>query len=238
MMMLYCLLLRGPAAVALLWPSTMMMLMKLPQRQTKRLCPALRFQWVETSHLALLRPWALRRWWSLLCPPWFQCYYKAFQLHKLWSDDEELLVVYCETVCRRWHLFVSIVSNEVRNEMWMKSRGNGRSSLSWTLNAEWTMNTGNWNFLQHSWPYYCCVHSLLKYNSIMGGNDDLVYPNLVNCRIAANSSTPSSLPSPPPSAASILTRIEKSSYQKPSLTRYKFTVEREVLQRAKEREEK
>ncbi|KAK1739184.1 hypothetical protein QTG54_010500 [Skeletonema marinoi] len=71
----------------------------------------------------------------------------------------------------------------------------------------------------------------------MGGND-LIYPNLINCKIATNSSTSSSLPPPPPSAASILKRVEQSSsYQKPSLERYTFAVEREVLQRAKDRKE-
>lgn len=67
-------------------------------------------------------------------------------------------------------------------------------------------------------------------------DSNLVYPNLINCQIATNSSTSSSLPPPPPSSASILKRIEESSsYQKPSLERYKFTVEREALQRAKDR---
>jgi len=73
----------------------------------------------------------------------------------------------------------------------------------------------------------------------MDDNDHLVYPNLINCQIATNSSTSSSLPPPPPSAASIFQRIEESTsaFHKPSLERYKFTVEREVLQRAKDRRE-
>ena len=70
-------------------------------------------------------------------------------------------------------------------------------------------------------------------------NNNLVYPNLVNCRIATNSTTSASLPPAPPSAASILSRIEESSsYQKPSLETYTFTVEKEVLQRAKDRSDK
>jgi hypothetical protein len=62
-------------------------------------------------------------------------------------------------------------------------------------------------------------------------NDHLVYPNLINCHIATtNSSSSSSLPPSPPSASSIFQRIEASmSFQKPSLERYKFTVEREVV---------
>mmetsp|Transcript_12146 Transcript_12146/g.17474 ORF Transcript_12146/g.17474 Transcript_12146/m.17474 type:complete len:82 (-) Transcript_12146:2480-2725(-) len=67
---------------------------------------------------------------------------------------------------------------------------------------------------------------------------NLIYPNLIHCKIATNSSTPASLPPPPPSAASILKRInESSSYHKPSLDQYSFTVEREVLQRAQNRKE-
>jgi hypothetical protein len=70
-------------------------------------------------------------------------------------------------------------------------------------------------------------------------HQDLVYPNLINCQIATNSPTSSSLPPPPEPATSLLKRIEESSaYQKPSLERYAFNVEREVLKMAKERGEK
>ena len=67
-------------------------------------------------------------------------------------------------------------------------------------------------------------------------DNELVHPNLVNCQIATKSSNLSSLPPPPPSSASLLKRIEESdSFQKPSIEKYKFTVERGVLERAKER---
>eukprot|EP01082_Thalassiosira_pseudonana_P003679 g3448.t1 g3448 contig12:2097572-2097892(+) len=73
---------------------------------------------------------------------------------------------------------------------------------------------------------------------------DLVYPNLTHCQIATSDALSQdglTLPPPPPSASSLLKRIEdpnQSAYSKPSLERYDFKVEKEVLTRAKEREEK
>mmetsp|Transcript_30186 Transcript_30186/g.54678 ORF Transcript_30186/g.54678 Transcript_30186/m.54678 type:complete len:91 (-) Transcript_30186:284-556(-) len=68
-------------------------------------------------------------------------------------------------------------------------------------------------------------------------NDHLVYPNLVSAHIkTSNVLSPSTASLPPPPPSSILKRIEESpAYQKPSLERYKFDVEREVLARAKQK---
>ena len=78
---------------------------------------------------------------------------------------------------------------------------------------------------------------------------DLDYPNLVSATIStinprinsqSQSSSSSSLPPQPPSSSSILKHIEHdelSAYNKPSLEPYTFTVEKEVLERAKRREE-
>jgi len=70
---------------------------------------------------------------------------------------------------------------------------------------------------------------------------DLVYPNLVSANIKTNnpkssSSSKSSLPPPPQSSSSVLKNVQDIIH-KPSLIPYKFTVEREVLERAKIREE-
>ena len=68
---------------------------------------------------------------------------------------------------------------------------------------------------------------------------DLVYPNLVSANIKTNnpksSSTTTSLP-PPPSSSVILKNVQ-DIIDKPKLIPYKFTVEREVLERARIREE-
>ena len=74
---------------------------------------------------------------------------------------------------------------------------------------------------------------------------DLDYPNLVSATIStvnlnSQSSSTSSLPPQPPSSSSILKHIEHdelSAYNKPSLEPYTFTVEKQVLERAKRREE-
>mmetsp|Transcript_8378 Transcript_8378/g.14592 ORF Transcript_8378/g.14592 Transcript_8378/m.14592 type:complete len:114 (+) Transcript_8378:77-418(+) len=82
-------------------------------------------------------------------------------------------------------------------------------------------------------------------------NDHLTYPNLVSAHIKTSnvlspsssskksSSSSSSLPPPPPPSSVILNQIEdySSAYKKPSLTPYKFDVEREVMARAKKRRE-
>ena len=69
---------------------------------------------------------------------------------------------------------------------------------------------------------------------------DLVYPNLVSANIKTNnpksSSTTSSLPPPPQSSSSVLKNVQ-DIIDEPSLIPYKFTVEREVLERAKIRSE-
>lgn len=69
---------------------------------------------------------------------------------------------------------------------------------------------------------------------------DLVYPNLVSANIKTNnpkSSTKSTNLPPPQSSSSVLKNVQ-DIIDKPSLIPYKFTVEREVLERAKIREEK
>lgn len=82
--------------------------------------------------------------------------------------------------------------------------------------------------------HFCLPEEVDALQSTM--DNELVYPNLVNCQIATKSSNLSSLPPPPPSSAALLKRIDESgSYQKPSIEKYKFTVEREVLERARER---
>jgi len=68
---------------------------------------------------------------------------------------------------------------------------------------------------------------------------DLVYPNLVSANIKTNnpkSSSKSSLPPQPPPSSSVLKNVQ-DVIDKPSLIPYKFTVEREVLERAKIRSE-
>ncbi|KAL7541194.1 hypothetical protein ACHAXR_010716 [Thalassiosira sp. AJA248-18] len=70
-------------------------------------------------------------------------------------------------------------------------------------------------------------------------NDHLVYPNLVSAHIkTSNVLSPStaSLPPPPPPSSSVLKRAEEAA-QKPSLEKYEFNVEREVLARARKRED-
>ena len=69
---------------------------------------------------------------------------------------------------------------------------------------------------------------------------DLVYPNLVSANIKTNnpkSSTKSTSLPPPQSSSSVLKNVQ-DIIDKPSIIPYKFTVEREVLERAKIREEK
>ena len=68
---------------------------------------------------------------------------------------------------------------------------------------------------------------------------DLVYPNLVSANIKTNnpkSSSSTSLPPPPQSSSSVLKNVQ-DIIDKPKLIPYKFTVEREVLERARIREE-
>ncbi|KAL9187798.1 hypothetical protein ACHAXT_006176 [Thalassiosira profunda] len=66
-------------------------------------------------------------------------------------------------------------------------------------------------------------------------NDHLVYPNLASAHIKpSNASTSASSLPPPPPAGSILTRMEESA-SKPSLQKYDFSVEKEVLAREKKR---
>lgn len=69
---------------------------------------------------------------------------------------------------------------------------------------------------------------------------DLVYPNLVSANIKTNnpkssSSKSTSLPLPPP-PSSVLKNVQ-DIIDKPLLIPYKFTVEREVLERARKRSE-
>ena len=67
---------------------------------------------------------------------------------------------------------------------------------------------------------------------------DLVYPNLVSANIKTNNpkSSSTSLPPPPQSSSPVLKNVQ-DIIDKPSLIPYKFTIEREVLQRAKIRSE-
>ena len=75
-------------------------------------------------------------------------------------------------------------------------------------------------------------------------NDHLVYPNLVSAHIKTSnvlspsvSSASSSSPPPPPSST-ILRKIEESSaYTRPSIQRYEFTVEKQVVAKAQKQED-
>ena len=70
---------------------------------------------------------------------------------------------------------------------------------------------------------------------------DLVYPNLVSANIKTNnpkssSTSTTSLPPPPQSSSSVLKNVQ-DIIDKPKLIPYKFTVERDVLERARKRSE-
>ena len=69
---------------------------------------------------------------------------------------------------------------------------------------------------------------------------DLVYPNLVSANIKTNnpksSSSSTSLPPPPPPSSSVLKNVQ-DIIDKPKLIPYEFSVEREVLERARIRSE-
>ena len=75
-------------------------------------------------------------------------------------------------------------------------------------------------------------------------NDHLVYPNLISAHIKTSNvltpsaSSSSSLPPPPPPSSTILRKIEESSaYTRPSIQRYEFTVEKQVLAKAQKQED-
>jgi hypothetical protein len=70
---------------------------------------------------------------------------------------------------------------------------------------------------------------------VFQNNDDLVYPNLVNCQIASNAlvfATNDALPPPPPP---ISTSTAESLLNKSPAVKYDFIVEKKILAREKER---
>ena len=84
---------------------------------------------------------------------------------------------------------------------------------------------------------YDMVNMAFNYRDTLT-ESDLVYPNLVSANIKTNNpkSSSSSTTLPPPPSSSVLKNVQ-DIIDKPKLIPYKFTVEREVLERARIREE-
>ena len=81
----------------------------------------------------------------------------------------------------------------------------------------------------------------MSYNYRDTIDSDLIYPNLVSANIKTSNPTTTTtsnknLPPQPPQSSSILQSAYNITSQ-PTLLPYKFEVEREVLERAKKREE-
>ena len=71
---------------------------------------------------------------------------------------------------------------------------------------------------------------------VFQNNDDLVYPNLVNCKITTSNAllyaNNKELPPPPPSFSA---SSAQSLLSKPPIAKYDFNVEKQILTRDKER---
>ena len=98
-----------------------------------------------------------------------------------------------------------------------------------------------WNLFAQQYDTQASANNM-SYNYRDTIDSDLIYPNLVSANIKTSNPTTTTttsnknLPPQPPQSSSILQSAYNITSQ-PTLIPYKFEVEREVLERAKKREE-